>query len=88
MPLDESVENVYHKALQTVKRIDRGSGVLLLADMGSFSSFPSKIAKDTGIEIMVIDNVTSPIIIEATRKALFANMGMKKLVNESPADKK
>lgn len=82
MPLDESVENVYHKALQTVKRIDRGSGVLLLADMGSFSSFPSKIAKDTGIEIMVIDNVTSPIIIEATRKALFANMGMKKLVNE------
>ncbi|MGF1993124.1 sigma 54-interacting transcriptional regulator [Enterococcus casseliflavus] len=82
MPLEESIENVYHKALQTVKRIDRGSGVLLLADMGSFSSFPSKIAKETGIEIMVIDNVTSPIIIEATRKALFANMGMKKLVHE------
>lgn len=82
MPLDESVENVYYKALQTVKRIDRGSGVLLLADMGSFSSFPNKIVKDTGIETMVIDNVTSPVIIEATRKALFANMEMKQLVSE------
>ena len=31
---------------------------------------------------MVIDNVTSPVIIEATRKALFANMEMKQLVSE------
>lgn len=82
MPLDDSVENVYQKAVAVVKTLDQGSGVLLLADMGSLATFPAKIIKDTGIDTMIIDNVTSPIIIEATRKALFANMGLQQLVNE------
>ncbi|MGM0169084.1 hypothetical protein IGI39_003401 [Enterococcus sp. AZ135] len=82
MPLDDSVENVYQKAVAVIKTLDQGSGVLLLADMGSLATFPAKLIKDTGIDTMIIDNVTSPIIIEATRKALFANMGLKQLVNE------
>ncbi|WP_291293486.1 sigma 54-interacting transcriptional regulator [Enterococcus sp.] len=82
MPLDDSVENVYQKAVEVVKTLDQGSGVLLLADMGSLATFSTKITTDTGIETMIIDNVTSPIIIEATRKALFANMDLQQLVNE------
>lgn len=82
MPLDDSVENVYQKTVAVVKTLDQGSGVLLLADMGSLATFPAKLTKETGIDTMLIDNVTSPIIIEATRKALFATMGLKQLVNE------
>ncbi|WP_379945740.1 sigma-54-dependent transcriptional regulator [Enterococcus devriesei] len=82
MPLDDSVESVYQRAVDAVKELDQGSGVLLLVDMGSLATFPSKITKDTGLDTMIIDNVTSPIIIEATRKALFANVGLQQLVNE------
>jgi transcriptional regulator with AAA-type ATPase domain/transcriptional regulatory protein LevR len=82
LPLDESIEMVYVKAVATVKKMNSGSGVLLLTDMGSFATFPGKISKETGMDILMIDNVTSPIIIEATRKALFANLELKKLVSE------
>ncbi|MBS7577987.1 MULTISPECIES: sigma 54-interacting transcriptional regulator [unclassified Enterococcus] len=82
MPLDESVENVYKKVVEMVKLIDQGSGVLLLVDMGSLVTFPSKLIKDTGIDTMVVDNVTSPIIIDATRKALFANLNLNQLISE------
>lgn len=81
-PLEETMEPIYTKAVAAVKRINNGSGVLLLTDMGSFATFPGKITKETGIEISMIDNVTSPIIIEATRKALFANLEIKQLVSE------
>lgn len=82
MALDDSVLNVYQKVIEMVKKINNGSGVLLLVDMGSLTSFSDEISKDTGIETRSIDNVTSPIIIEATRKALFANTTLAKLVKE------
>lgn len=82
MSLDESVEKVYIKSLDVVKSIDKGTGVLILADMGSLATFSERIIKDTGINTMTIDNITSPIVIEATRKALFANMNLQQLVNE------
>lgn len=82
MSLDEPVEKVYIKSLDVVKSIDKGTGVLVLADMGSLASFSERIIKDTGINTMTIDNITSPIAIEATRKALFANMDLPQLVTE------
>ena len=70
MPLEEKVDNIFEKALLEVKKINMGKGVLILTDMGSISSFGDIISDKTGIEIKTIEMVTTPMVIEATRKAL------------------
>lgn len=82
MPLDDSIENVYQKVLDVVKLLDRGAGVILMVDMGSLTSFQSRLVDDLGIKVKVIDNVTSPMVIEITRKALFTDLDLEHLVSE------
>ena len=82
MALDESVDDVYYKTLDAVKKVDKGSGVILLVDMGSLTTFAQKIKVDLGIETKVIDNVTSAMAIEVTRKSIFGKTSIEQLVNE------
>ncbi|MGG5333283.1 sigma 54-interacting transcriptional regulator [Enterococcus sp. AZ163] len=82
MPLEDTIESVYEKSIDIVRRIDQGAGVLLLVDMGSLSTFSVRLKKELGINVRVVDNITSPLLIEATRKALFTNLEIESLVNE------
>lgn len=82
MPLEDTIESVYERSVDIVRRIDQGAGVLLLVDMGSLSTFSVRLKKELGINVRVVDNVTSPLLIEATRKALFTNLEIESLVNE------
>ena len=56
------------KIIHCVQEIDRGSGVILLVDMGSLATFSEKITEKTGIEVKTIDMVTTPIVLETVRK--------------------
>lgn len=80
MPLDEKVEVVLEKAIEKVKSIDNGKGVILLVDMGSLATFSQIITEKTGIPTKVIEMVSTPMVIEATRKALMPNMDLESLV--------
>ncbi|WP_213951043.1 sigma-54-dependent transcriptional regulator [Tepidanaerobacter syntrophicus] len=80
IPLEEKVEVVLDKAIERVKSIDNGKGVILLVDMGSLVAFSQIITERTGIPTKVVEMVSTPMVIEATRKALMPNMDLESLV--------
>lgn len=69
MPLEVSPKKILDEMVIKVKEIDRGKGVLLLVDMGSLASFAPVIIEKTGINIRCIDMVSTPLVLEAVRKA-------------------
>lgn len=82
MPLEESVNVTLNKAIDMVKKIDKGKGVLILADMGSLTTFSEIITEKTGIPTKAIKMVSTPVVIEATRKSMLTNMNLDLLVQE------
>lgn len=70
MPLSEKPDIALSNILDLVKNIDKGSGVILLVDMGSLTWFGDMIYENTGITVKVIDMVSTPMVLEASRKAL------------------
>ncbi len=73
MKLDESVKSAYGEIKDLIQNNHRGSGVIYCVDMGSLGMFGELISEETGIEIRVIDMVSTLIVIECARKALTSN---------------
>lgn len=69
MPLDMSPKTAYERIKQAVVNVNQGSGVLLLVDMGSLATFETKLEKETGILVRSVDMVSTPMVLEAVRKA-------------------
>lgn len=69
MPLDMSPRVVYERIKKAVIDANEGSGVLLLVDMGSLTTFETSLQKETGIHVRTIDMVSTAIVLEAVRKA-------------------
>jgi len=82
MPLDEKVEDILEKAIELVKEIDEGKGVLMLVDMGSLVAFGEIITKRTNISIRCIEMVSTPLVIEAVRKSLLPQITLPQLVDD------
>jgi len=82
MPLDVKVEEILNKTIEKVKSIDEGKGVLLLVDMGSLIAFSEIITKKTNIPTKSIENISTPIVIEAVRKSLLPEMSLYTLVED------
>lgn len=80
MPLEEKVEVILDKAIEIVKTINKGRGVLLLVDMGSLTTFSEIISERTGIPTRTVKMVSTPMVIEAARKAMTPNMNLDMLV--------
>ena len=70
MPLKQNVEDYLKIVTEKVKEIDQGKGVLLLVDMGSLLIFGELISQKTGIAVKAIDMVSTPIVLEASRKTM------------------
>ena len=70
MPLSMKPEVMYELAKESVIRLNEGKGVLLLVDMGSLTNFGEMIYEDTGIITKTIEAVSTPIAIDACRKAV------------------
>lgn len=81
MPLTEKPDAILSKAVEAVKRIDEGKGVILLVDMGSLTMFAKMIREKTGIDVRVVDNVSTLVVIEAARKALLPGSDMHDIVH-------
>ncbi|WP_462227568.1 sigma 54-interacting transcriptional regulator [Alkalibacterium sp.] len=69
MPLDMSPTTAYDRIKQAVLKVNQGSGVLLLVDMGSLATFESSLEKETGVLVRSVDMVSTPMVLEAVRKA-------------------
>jgi transcriptional regulatory protein LevR/transcriptional regulator with AAA-type ATPase domain len=82
MPLDMNPQTAYKGIVDRVRAADQGEGVLLLVDMGSLSTFGSKITEETQIPVKVIDMVTTAMVLEATRKASFIDSDLNDIYAE------
>ena len=69
MPLDMSPKVAFEKLKALIVQANQGSGVLLLVDMGSLAHFDERLEQETGIRVRTIDMVSTPIVLEAIRKA-------------------
>lgn len=73
MPLKINPEEIYKKAKKKVKEISKGSGVIIMVDMGSLNSFGEMIEEETGILTKTITMSSTPTILEASRKAVLGD---------------
>ncbi len=69
MPLDMSPAIAYEKVKAAVIEANEGSGVLLMVDMGSLTTFESNLIKETGIQVRTIQMVSTALVLEGARKA-------------------
>lgn len=79
MPLSQTVGDTLESATKIVKEIDQGKGVVLLSDMGSLNMFGEIIMSKLRIQTKTIKMVTTPMVVEATRKAMLPEMTLEKL---------
>ena len=70
LPLEVDSMIVLEQAIKVARQISGMAGLLLLVDMGSLLGFGEMIAKELGIPVRVIPMVSTPHVIEATRKAM------------------
>ncbi|WP_232698440.1 sigma 54-interacting transcriptional regulator [Brevibacillus daliensis] len=86
MPLTESPQQTYGRVLQKVKEANEGKGVLLLADMGTLTTFGEQITKETGIPTRTIHPITTVMAIESVRKAILPESTLDELVSTLDQD--
>lgn len=70
MPLEKKTETALMEITQLVKQCNEGQGVIMLVDMGSLVMFGHMIYEQTGIPIKTIEMTSTPMVLEAARKAL------------------
>ncbi|SHM72014.1 sigma 54 modulation protein [Caldanaerovirga acetigignens] len=70
MPLDQKPEVALDNLTNIVRKVNRGRGVLLLVDMGSLVLFGDMIYERTGIPVKTVEMVSTPMVLEAARKAI------------------
>ncbi|MHC1684253.1 MAG: sigma 54-interacting transcriptional regulator [Clostridiaceae bacterium] len=70
MPLSEKPSVALTNILNLVTSLDQGKGVILMVDMGSLTWFGDMVYEKTGIVVKVIEMVSTPMVLEASRKAL------------------
>ncbi|VBB07066.1 phosphotransferase system mannose-type iia component [Lucifera butyrica] len=69
MPLDKNPKVAYEEIKDILVKNHQGAGALLLVDMGALNLFGELISEETGIDIQVLDMVSTLIVIECARKA-------------------
>lgn len=81
MPLEVSPKAVLEKVIQKAKEINQGKGILLLVDMGSLTTFDTIIEKESKVKVKCIDMVSTPLVLEAVRKANMSEIDIDTLYN-------
>lgn len=76
MPLSTPPEDIFVQAVKIIKEIDQGSGVLILIDMGTLSLQQDKLAKETGVDIEILTNVTTSMVLDVARKVNYLDISL------------
>jgi transcriptional regulator with AAA-type ATPase domain/transcriptional regulatory protein LevR len=69
LSLEQTPEELLTRVEQSVRRVDQGSGVLLLVDFVSLLSLADLISQRTAIPTRAVPGVCAPLLVEAVRKA-------------------
>ena len=76
MPLEVKPQAILDKLVAMLQTMNCRPGVLMLADMGSLCNFGAIIAEKLHIQVRTLDMVSTPLILEAMRKADIAGMDL------------
>lgn len=82
MPLDMDPNSAYTRVKELAIKLDAGNGVLMLVDMGSLTTFGKRIEAETKVKIRTIDMVTTPVVLEAVRKASLIDSNLDTIYHE------
>ncbi|RYL93834.1 sigma-54-dependent transcriptional regulator [Sporolactobacillus sp. THM7-4] len=80
MPLSTSFKDIFSDLVHAVQKMNQGEGVLMMVDMGSLYYFEEKIAESAKTPIRVIDMVSTPLILEAVKKANYLHLDLNSIV--------
>lgn len=69
MPLDLAAQRFYEKVKETISAFDSDQGILFLVDMGSLVNFGKILEEELNIHTKTIDDVSTPTVLAAARKA-------------------
>lgn len=73
LPLEVDSSKILEQAIEVAREIGSSAGLLLLVDMGSLLSFGEILEEKLGIPVKVVPLVSTPHVIEATRKAMLGH---------------
>ena len=76
MPLEVKPEDIMSRMEAMLRGMRCSQGVLILADMGSLCNMGAMLSERLHIKIRTIDMVSTPLILEAMRKADIAGMDL------------
>lgn len=76
MPLEVSPQEILEKMICKLEDLNYQKGVLLLADMGSLCNLGTWIMEKLKVQVRTIDMVSTPLILEAMRKADIVGMDL------------
>lgn len=79
MCLNSRIQDIYQITKDKVKQLDKGSGVLIMADMGSIKMFEKLLIKEIDNKVKVIDMASTPLILEAAKISLSQNVSLDEL---------
>ena len=79
MPLDVSPQDTLEKMVVQLRPMHPTRGVLILADMGSLCNVGTILSERLGVPVRTLDMVSTPLILEAARKADLAGMDLDSL---------
>jgi len=81
MPLEVSPKDILDKIVEKIQEFDKIDGLLLLVDMGSLTSFETMIMEKIKIKVKTLDMVSTPMVLEAARKANILGMDLDSIYN-------
>lgn len=70
MPLNLSAEEMYERVNRLVADLHCPKGLIVMVDMGSLMNFADMIYEDLGILTKTMDMVSTPLLLDVTRKAI------------------
>lgn len=70
MPLSMSSNEAYEKIEGIVKKMKSYTGVLIMADMGSLTTFDNKLKEIVNVDVKTIEMVSTPMVLEAAQKVM------------------
>ncbi|WP_019552082.1 sigma 54-interacting transcriptional regulator [Propionispira raffinosivorans] len=76
MPLEVKPQETLEKMISRLQEMNYQQGVLVLADMGSLCNLGSMIMERLKVQVKTIDMVSTPLILEAMRKADIVGMDL------------
>ena len=82
MDFSDSPEYMFEKTSNLVKQINQGKGCIILADMGSLLEIENKLTERTGIEVKIVGNVYTLMVIECLRKVLYTSDSLLKIIDD------